>query len=114
MTKLPVAIAIFVTALAVAAPARAKVARCDINAEVTSYQGPCQYNVARGGTFTLTPARGGAFGEIKAITVYVKRAGVAEVRGLTVDGESLPWGRAVRSTRNRACWVGQNFSVCAY
>lgn len=113
MIKSPIAV-VFLLAPLIATPAHARMARCDITAEVTSYQGPCQYKVTRGGTFTLTPARGGSFGEIRAVTVIIARPGMAEVRGLTVDGESLPWGRAIRSSRNRACWVGKHFSVCAY
>ena len=35
-----------------AGPVQARIARCVIDSEGTSYRGPCQYNVARGGTFT--------------------------------------------------------------
>lgn len=98
-----------------AAPAQAKIARCVIDSEGTSYKGPCQYNVARGGTFTVTPAHGRSFGqEVVSISVFVTQRGFAEVRGLTRDGINSRWGRAVRSRRDSACWVGEDFSVCAY
>lgn len=98
-----------------AAPAQAKMARCVIDSEGTSYRGPCQYNVARGGTFTLSPAHRRSFGEeVVSITVYVTGRGVADVRGVTRDGINSRWGRAVRSRRDGACWVGEDFSVCAY
>jgi hypothetical protein len=98
-----------------AAPAQAKPARCVIDSEGTSYRGPCQYNVARGGTFTLNPSHGRSFGDgVVSLTVYVTGRGVADVRGLTRDGINSRWGRAVRSRRDSACWVGEDFSVCAY
>ena len=98
-----------------AAPAQAKIARCVIDSEGTSYNGPCQYNVARGGTFTLTPVRHRTFaGGALSITVYMVRPGVADVRGLADAGINSRWGRAVRSRRDRACWVGEDFTICAY
>ena len=116
MTIRKIALAsILIPAGFVAAPAQAKVARCVIDSEGTSYRGPCQYNVARGGTFTLSPVHGRSFGEgVVSVTVYVTRRGVADVRGLTRDGINSRWGRAVRSRRDSACWVGEDFSVCAY
>jgi hypothetical protein len=116
MTNRKIALAsILIAAGFTAAPAQAKVARCVIDSEGTSYRGPCQYNVARGGTFTLSPARGRSFGEgVVSVTVYVTGRGVADVRGLTRDGINSRWGRAVRSRRDNACWTGDDFSVCAY
>lgn len=98
-----------------AAPAQAKIARCVIDSEGTSYKGPCQYNVARGGTFTVTPLHGRSFGQsVVSVTVYMTQRGVADVRGLTRDGINSRWGRAIRSRRDSACWIGEDFSVCAY
>ena len=115
MLKLSLTAAAILTTLALAAQAQAKNARCVIDSEGTSYRGPCQYNVARGGTFTLSPAHGRSFGEgVVSVTVYVTGRGVADVRGLTRDGINSRWGRAVRSRRDSACWVGEDFSVCAY
>jgi len=116
MTIRKLAFASFLIAAGFAAtPAQAKVARCVIDSEGTSYHGPCQYNVARGGTFTLSPAHGRSFGDgVMSVTVYVTQRGVADVRGLTRDGINSRWGRAVRSRRDSACWIGEDFSVCAY
>ena len=113
--KLAVATAILITAGFAAAPAQAKIARCVIDSEGTSYKGPCQYNVARGGTFTVTPLHGRSFGQsVVSVTVYMTQRGVADVRGLTRDGINSRWGRAIRSRRDSACWIGEDFSVCAY
>ena len=112
--KLAVA-SILIAAGFAATPARAKIARCVIDSEGTSYRGPCQYVVARGGTFTLSPAHRRSFGEeVVSITVYVTGRGVADVGGLSRDRINSRWGRAVRSRRDSACWVGEDFSVCAY
>ena len=45
--KLAVA-SVLIAAGFAAAPAQAKIARCVIDSEGTSYRGPCQYVVARG------------------------------------------------------------------
>jgi len=113
--KLAIAAAVLPAVALAAAPAQAKIARCVIDSEGTSYNGPCQYNVARGGTFTVTPIHGRSFGQgVVSVTVYMTQRGVADVRGLTRDGINSRWGRAVRSRRDSACWLGEDFSVCAY
>jgi hypothetical protein len=33
---------------------------------------------------------------------------------LTDEGINSRWGRAIRSRRDRACWVGEDFTICAY
>ena len=115
MTKPILTAAALLVGLTVAAPASAKVAHCVIDSEGSSYDGPCNYVVAKGGTFTVTPLRGRYIGgETLSITVYMIRTGVAEVRGLTDSGINSRWGEARRSRRDRACWVGEDFSVCAY
>jgi hypothetical protein len=39
--------------------------------------------------------------------------GMAEVRGLTVDGINSRWGSARRNVNNPACWDGADFQICA-
>lgn len=111
----PTLAAAALAALTLAIPAHAKTARCVIDSEGVNYAGPCQYTVAKGGTFTVTPPHGRGFGgETLSITVYVTRPGVAEVRGLTEAGINSRWGPARRSRRDGACWNGTDFSVCVY
>ena len=111
----PILTAAALAALTVAAPAMAKNARCVIDSEGTSYRGPCEYHVAKGGTFTVTPVRENTFsGGATSITVFIVRPGVAEVRGLTESGINSLWGRARRVPRDRACWAGNDFTICVY
>ena len=111
----PILAAAALTALTLAAPAHAKDARCTIESEGSNYTGPCQYTVAKGGTFTITAPHGRGFGGgTLSLTVYVTRPGFAEVRGLTQAGINSRWGSARRSRRDGACWDGDGFSVCVY
>ncbi len=104
--------ALTLTATAYAQPRQA---RCVISSsEGPRYSGPCRFQAERGGSFTVSPARGRRFpGGVSSISVAVA-GGEADVRGLTRDGINSRWGTATRSRRDRACWVGSDFSVCAY
>lgn len=111
----PILTAAAFAALTVAAPAMAKNARCVIDSEGPGYRGPCEYHVARGGTFTITPVRSNTFsGGATSITVFMTRPGVAEVRGLSESGINSRWGIARRSRRDSACWTGSDFNICVY
>ena len=117
--KLVLAAAAAVAAFAFAPAADAqtsRAARCVIvsNGNPT-YRGPCRFTAERGGTFHVAPARGREFpGGQTGISVEIVEPGVAEVYGLTPTGPASRWGTAVRSRRDRACWNGPDFSVCAY
>ena len=115
------ALALTAAAAAVAAflpvdAAEARAARCVVVSNgVGTYRGPCDFLAERGGSFNVAPPRGRSFpGGVSAISVAVEDPGVAEVRGLTRQGINSRWGTAQRSRRDRACWVGSDFSVCAY
>ncbi|HEX3920111.1 MAG TPA: hypothetical protein VHW60_22460 [Caulobacteraceae bacterium] len=101
--------------IAVGTPALAKTARCVIKtSDGAPYQGPCKFQLDPGGTFTVTPiGRDVFFPEILAISVEIDGDNT-DVRGLTTAGINSSWGSAHRSTRDRACWVGADFSVCVY
>jgi hypothetical protein len=53
------------------------------------------------------------FGEIESIGVSIVSSGVAEVHGLTIRGNNSFWGTARRLNRDRACWEGPDFKICA-
>ncbi|HST37073.1 MAG TPA: hypothetical protein VLK25_10655 [Allosphingosinicella sp.] len=97
------------------ATAAPRSARCVIaSAESATWRGPCMFLAERGGSFSISPPRGDFGDGIDIISVSLIRPGVAEVRGLTSDGINSRWGEARRSTRDRACWIGEDFSICVY
>lgn len=113
---LVLAAAAAVLALPSEAGAQGRAARCVVSSDgAAAYRGPCRFLAERDGSFTVTPAGRGRFpGGVGSVSVSLTGRGVAEVRGLTADGINSRWGEARRSARDRACWVGSDFSVCAY
>jgi hypothetical protein len=109
---------ILATATAIAPPsaeARPRPARCVVTAAgAPTWRGPCRFDAGRGGSFTVAPARGRFANGVASLSLDVVRPGVGEVRGLTADGINSRWGSASRSARDRACWVGTDFSLCVY
>lgn len=105
-----------IVSLAAAVVAAPRPARCVVaSAGEATWQGPCRFEAERGGSFTVTPAQAGSFaGGIQVISLTILEPDVGDVRGLTRDGINSRWGAARRSTRDRACWVGSDFSLCVY
>lgn len=97
------------------AEARDRLARCVVETRQTiPYDGPCLFRAERGGSFLIDPPRGRTFlGDVSTISLAVTSRGVGEVRGL-VGGVNSRWGPAVRSSRRPACWIGEDFKICAY
>jgi hypothetical protein len=96
------------------AVAKPRTARCDISSEEAPYRGPCLFAAERGGSFSLTPVGRRRFmGHVTLISVSLVGGGEAEVSGLTTSGINSRWGHARRSRRDQACWVGQDFTICA-
>ena len=113
MKKVCLAVAPLVLFAATAAEARP--ARCVVaSAGNQTYRGPCDFQTEQGGSFSISPVRGSFPGGISDINVSMMGPGVADVRGLTSRGINSRWGEARRSRRDRACWIGSDFSVCAY
>jgi hypothetical protein len=113
--------AVLLAAVGAGAPAAAKpggerVVRCAVTgAGFAAYRGSCRFRAEAGGSFGLRPARAAAFpGGISDVSVHITTPGEAEVRGLTRDGINSRWGEARRSRRDRACWTGADFEVCAW
>ena len=98
-----------------ATSAEARTARCVVqSAGAPIWRGPCDFVPDRGGSFGIQPLRGRFPGGISDISVAIIAPGVAEVRGLTPAGINSRWGEARRSSRDKACWAGEDFSVCVY
>ena len=86
------------------------------SAGVPAFHGSCFFQSEKGGSFTLRSAKKGAdlVEDISSVSVDVVAKDVAEVRGLTSSGMNSRWGDARRSNKERACWVGADFRVCAW
>jgi len=109
MRKLVFALAPLV--LFAASVAEARPARCVITTADDSWEGACDFQAESDGSFAISPMSGAFPGGVSDITVSITEPGVAEVRGLTSRGVNSRWGEA---RRDGACWVGEDFSVCAY
>lgn len=97
-------------------PAQAKTARCVVTvASGARYAGPCRFTPERGGSFAVERTDGKPIvDDVSMISVAIVEPGIADVRGLTAEGINSRWGEARRVARDRACWAGSDFRVCAY
>jgi len=104
----------FIGSQSIAADRKVK-CQIDSNGEPT-YKGSCLFLPDTKGSFSLAnPAKGKLLtGTISMVSVTVIEKGVAEVRGLTTDGVNSRWGEAKRSLKDKACWQGEDFKVCAW
>ena len=98
--------------------ARVKPAKCVIrqgpDLDQISYSDDCLFRAGENGTFSIRKNTGNILPSITNISVVMISPGVAEIRGLTVDGINSRWGTAKRSFDDPACWTGADFEVCAY
>lgn len=97
--------------------AKDRVVRCRVaSAGSVAVNGECLFGADRDGSFHLgnVDGRKPLYGEILLLNVAMLAPGVAQVRGLTSAGVNSMWGEAHRSARDRACWDGADFSICAY
>ena len=110
--------ALMICLLATPAQSKGKPARCVIRSgperSAVEYSGDCLFYADNGGTFTIRKSQGNILPSITDVSVYVLSPGIAEVRGLTVDGINSRWGPAKRGETDLACWTGSDFEVCAY
>jgi hypothetical protein len=95
-----------------------KIAKCYVlESDQVSYDAKCYFvKTSKDGSFSLLPLRGKKFlinDEIISLGVSIMGQGKANVRGLTADGINSNWGDAIRDTKDRACWIGDGFKICA-
>ena len=103
--------------LVVASPAMARNAKCLITSgPTTQFRGICDFRAETNGSFSLTTTKksGHFFGDVIVVSVTVLSKNRADVRGLTKMGINSRWGSVKRSRKDRACWVGSDFKVCAW
>ncbi len=99
------------------AMAKDRQVKCQIDSgNQTIYKGQCTFIPDTKGSFGLAnPVKNQPLtNSISIVSVYIIEKGLAEVRGLTADGINSRWGEAKRSTTDKACWVGEDFKVCAW
>lgn len=108
------AIAFAVTALA--SPATAKPAKCDITStDVGRYVGPCDFAAAKGGSFELTLPEA-ADEKIYTRYLYVNISGPGRdtLGGAGGTGKLSSWGPVRRDPQKPACWAGEWGRVCVF
>ena len=107
-------IAVALASVAAPALAGARTAHCMIASADGRYDGPCLFTPTGKGSFSVSaPKARRLVGGTKVISVYPTDPGKAEVSGLTADGINSRWGTATRSKTDKACWVGEDFRICA-
>lgn len=90
-----------------------RVVKCQVN----TYKGSCVFSpdMPKGSFSLANPDKDKPLNEgITLISVTVTEPGVAEVSGLTAEGINSRWGEAKRSSKDKACWEGEDFKVCAW
>ncbi|MEO1041572.1 MAG: hypothetical protein AAFX52_04715 [Pseudomonadota bacterium] len=100
-------------ALGTAAPEELKTAQCVL--WPGEYRGDCVFEPRGKGSFSVTREDGRPFyDDVLEVVVMIYAKGEANVRGRVEDGTTAEWGDAMRSESYPACWIGSDFSVCAY
>lgn len=117
LKKIAIAFAVLPAICILAPNADAKPAKCVVRKggdQVLNSQCNFQFT-GNNGSFSLTRINGGEImPSITDISVYIVSDGLAEVRGLTINGNNSRWGQARRNTSDPACWTGSDFEICAY
>jgi hypothetical protein len=92
-----------------------KIVKCEIfTNNKPAFTGKCIFSSDKGGSFSLSGVKGTPFFDgISDVSVNIIENGVADVRGLTSDGMNSRWGEAKRSTKDKSCWIGDDFKICA-
>ena len=104
---------LLITQMTVAAE---KKAECEITSNnKVVFKGKCLFFPEHGGTFSLSALDNNKplFDDILIVSVAMTQKNVAEVRGLTTSGINSRWGEAKRSVKDKACWKGSDFIICA-
>jgi hypothetical protein len=112
MKKLIMAILLSV---AVPAIAQAKPATCKIESDgVTKYKGNCDFKPQSNGGFILShPSFEKKIGH-PSIEVEIDKYGKAIAYLEDEYYGYMDWGIVTRSQKEKACWVGDSFKICAW
>ena len=89
--------------------------RCVLgNGTTEVFDGKCIFILDSDGSFALMTPNNDYIMGASPISVRITKPGHAEVRGLTAYGINSRWGPAKRSEKDKACWLGDGFSICVY
>lgn len=92
---------------ALAVPAVAKEAACEITIDGQRIDGPCNFIPRKKGSFDVSMTDGQRFNGARVLSLDVLRKGIGEIH----DGQRS-YGAANRSDRDPACWVAADVSLC--
>jgi hypothetical protein len=82
----------------------------------TLYKGKCTFTPQGKGSFYLSGSNLSKKVGVDGIMVWIEQPNVAVVQGTKPSGGASTWGQAVRSTKQKACWIGEgnSFKLCAW
>jgi type 1 fimbria pilin len=123
MNKITGILVVALLAISSHAMAKDRIVKCQIDSNnesgrvETIYKGSCSFSPeAKNGSFSLGNAKKDKplTETIYSVNVSITEKDVAEVFGSVVGGNNSRWGEAKRSTKDKACWEGVDFKVCAW
>ena len=92
-----------------------KSATCQINEGGRQlYKGKCQFEAQGSGSFYISHPSFVQKVGVEGLMVIVERKNQAVVQATRIGGGGSIWGEAIRSQTQKACWVGNNFKICAW
>lgn len=95
--------------------AQAKEATCQIDESgQTRYKGKCNFQPQGGGSFYISHPNIIKKLKVEGLMVIIEGKNQAVVQATNLGGGGSMWGEAVRSQKQKACWVGSDFKVCAW
>lgn len=93
----------------------AKDATCQIDeGGRTLYKGKCQFEPQGGGSFYISHPNITKKISVEGIMVLIESKDQAVVQATKLGGGGLMWGEATRSQKQKACWLGRDFKICAW
>ena len=92
-----------------------EIVTCEIDRQgKTLFKGKCLFTLQSGGSFYLSGKNISRHIGAEGMMVWIDAKNTALVQSVKFNGGVLNWGKATRSTKQKACWVGSHFKVCAW
>ncbi|MDO5613485.1 MAG: hypothetical protein Q4G14_09630 [Paracoccus sp. (in: a-proteobacteria)] len=89
------------------APPQCEIARAD-----QSSAGPCDFQLRRGGSFTVRMLDHSQIAGATAVSLDITAPGHGRLTGLGPDGGRSDWGAVQRNPDDPACWFGDSAAIC--